>query len=392
MTSWISKSLVVALVAIGLNASSAAPASAPPSFDRDVQRITLPTGKAPGPVAFGDFNRDGRTDIAVGNTEDATVTIYLNQGGGKFVQAAGSPFATAGGGTPDIGVGDFNNDGIADLAIPNHGTKHVTILLGKGDGSFAPSVASPITVESRPHPHGIALGDFNHDGNPDFAIDSWAEDKIEVFFGDGRGGFRTPGTMFAVGRHPYERLRAGDFNGDGNADIVTTNFEGANVTVLLGDGHGGFHEAPGSPFPTADDPFGAAICDLNRDGKLDLAIQHFSGQGTDFSKDAISILYGDGAGHFRRGPTLQTGHAPVTIACGDVDGDGSPDIAVPNMSGNSITVLLNHGGEFQRSDIPAGAHPEGIGIANLLGSKQPQIVVTSIDDNTVQIITLAPAK
>src|SRR5205085_11643330 len=135
-----------------------------------------------------------------------------------------------------------------------------------------------------------------------------------------------------------------------------------------------------------------AVCDLNHDGKLDLAVQHFSGQGTDFSKDAVTILYGDGTGRFRRGPTLPTGHAPVTIACGDVDGDGQNDLAVPNMSGHSVTVLLNRGSDFQRVDIRAGKHPEGIGIANLLGGKQQQIVVTNLEDNTVQIITLGPGK
>jgi hypothetical protein len=89
--------------------------------------------------------------------------------------------------------------------------------------------------------------------------------------GDGHGGFALGG-FINVGKRPYQRLRSADLNGDGKADIVTTNLDGESVTILLGDGHGGFHEAPGSPVKTAPAPWAVEIADVNRDGKLDLVI------------------------------------------------------------------------------------------------------------------------
>jgi hypothetical protein len=286
----------------------------------------------------------------------------------------------------------MNHDRIPDLVIANHDSPFVTVLLGQGGGKFAPSPASPIRVDVRPHPHGVAVADFDRDGNADVAVESWANDEIKVFMGDGRGGLKSPGAVFKVGKHPYERLRCADLNGDSNPDIVTTDFEQAAVTVLLGDGKGSFKQAAGSPFTAGENPFAVVVTDFNHDGHPDLAVANFSGQGTDFSKDAVNVLYGDGTGHFRRGPTLATGHAPVMIAAGDIDGDGQPDIAVSNMRGDSITLLLNHGGRFDREDVAVGHHPEGIGIAKLLDGRAESIVVTNLRDDTAEILTLVAPK
>ena len=94
----------------------------------------------------------------------------------------------------------------------------------------------------------MATGDFNGDGSLDLVTDSWAEDRLVILFGDGDGRFATPGTYVAVGRHPYQRVRVADLNGDGRADIVSPNLEGDNVTILLGDGMGKFQQPAGSPF------------------------------------------------------------------------------------------------------------------------------------------------
>src|SRR5437773_2290101 len=92
---------------------------------------------------------------------------------------------------------------------------------------------------------------------------------------------------------PCERLRSGDLNADGHADIITSNFEASSVSVLFGDGRGTFTR---KDFPVPPDPFGLAIADLNGDGHLDIAIAHYSGQGTDRSKNALSVLFGVGKG------------------------------------------------------------------------------------------------
>jgi FG-GAP-like repeat len=347
-------------------------------------------GKGPGALGLADFNGDGKLDIAVGNDGSANVTVLLGDGKGQFKEAAGSPFA-AGNSPNDIAVGDINADGRIDLAIANHDTHFVTVLLGNGQGQFAPAPNSPVTVNSRPHPHGIALADFNGDKNLDFVIDDWGNNRVTVVFGDGKGSFAGPGTSFAVGQMPYQRVRAADVNGDNHADIMTTNTEGGDVSVLLADGKGGFIPADGSPFRANARPFGLAVGDLNADGKPDLAIVNFSGHGTDTSKDAITILLGNGNGTFKSAPgsPFTSGASPVSVAIGDVNGDGFNDVAAANMTGSSVSVLL--GGQngmkpMAGSPLPVGRDAEFIALADLNGDRRADFIVAETEGNVIRII------
>src|SRR5262249_24175105 len=135
----------------------------------------------------------------------------------------------------DLAAGDFNKDGNPDLAFANHETQVLTVLLGDGHGGFAPAPFSPVPVAAKPHPHGIPTGDFARDGFGDLITDSWGENRLEVLFNPGAG--RSPwarSTYVSVGRHPYQRIRVADFDRDGRADIVSTNLESDDVTILLG--------------------------------------------------------------------------------------------------------------------------------------------------------------
>lgn len=205
-----------------------------PNFDI----TTIKVGKGASSVEIADFNKDGKPDIAVANTEDSSLTILLNAGNRKFIQATGSPFY-AGHFPNDINIADFNKDGNLDIALANHEKKYFTVLLGNGKGQFSAAQNSPFSVQVKPHTHGIISADFNSDGNLDIATDSWAVDSIVILSGDGKGNFTNP-IYFATGKHPYQRLRNADFNKDGKPDIVTTNLDGNSVTILLGDSKSGF--------------------------------------------------------------------------------------------------------------------------------------------------------
>src|SRR5437667_3997508 len=186
--------------------------------------IHLSSSTHPVMVSVADVSKDGNADILVANNGSGNLSVYLGDGNGGFSQASGSP-SSAGQNPTDIATADFNGDGNLDVVIANHGVKTVTALLGNGKGQFSFAPGSPFAVESNPHPHGIAVADFNGDKNPDIAVDSWAENKVLVIFGKGDGTFQTPGVKFDVGQMPYQRLRAADVNEDGNADVVTSNFE-----------------------------------------------------------------------------------------------------------------------------------------------------------------------
>jgi FG-GAP-like repeat len=351
--------------------------------------VRFKAGKGPGSLALADLNGDGRLDLVVANDEDDTVTVLLGDGKGGFRAAPGSPFP-AGKSPNDIAIADFDGDGKPDLAFPNHDSKYVTILIGDGRGGFSPAAGSPVAVQSRPHPHGIAAADFDGDGHVDFAVESWGNDQVEVVFGAGGGRFRTPGRLYGVGKMPYQKLRAGDVNGDGAQDLVTTNFEGGNVTVLLGDGKGGFHEAPGSPFPAGASPFSLALADLNGDGHLDIVAANFSGQGGDTSRDAVNVLLGDGRGGFRpmKGSPFASGANPVGVAVGDVNGDGRPDVVTANMSGGDVTVLLGDGrGSFLPGvGRPAGKEPYRVAVGDVDRDGRAEIFVANHGNGDVTMI------
>src|SRR5262249_24280087 len=157
---------------------------------------------------------------------------------------------------------------------------------------------TPITTQSKPHPHGVAVADFNRDGHLDLVTDSADDDQVEILLGDGQGGFATPGSRFFLRRRPYWGVRVGGFNKDGNLDVVTTNLEGASVSVLLGNGASGFRVAAGSPFPCGTKPFGVAVGDLNLDGNPDLAIVNWNGKIADPQQNTLTVLLGNGRGSF----------------------------------------------------------------------------------------------
>ncbi len=347
-------------------------------------------GANPQCLALADFNDDSKVDIAVGNADSANVTILLGDGKGNFSQATGSPFS-AGQSPNDLAVGDINADGHRDLAIANHDATYVTILLGNGRGQFTPAPSSPIPVKSRPHPHGIALADFNGDGKLDFVIDDWGNNQVTVVFGKGAGDFASPGVSFAVGQMPYQRVRAADVNKDGLPDVITTNMESADVSVLLANGKGGFTPAPGSPARANPDPFGLTVGDVNGDGNVDLAIINYSGQPTDAGKDAITILIGSGNGRFApaSGSPFKSGRSPGSIAVGDVNGDGIDDVASANMGSNNITLLLGGKNGLRvagNSPIVVGKDPEFVALGDLNGDRKADLVVAESETNVIRII------
>jgi len=340
-------------------------------------------------VEIADLNGDKIKDLVIANGEDSSVTILIGTGNGNFREAKGSPFP-AGYMPNDIVVADFNKDGKPDLAFANHDRKYLTVLAGDGKGGFTPLKGSPFHVEVRPHTHGIATGDFNGDGNLDLVTDSWGNNQLAILFGNSEHGFSKTAKYIPVGKHPYQRARVADLNKDGKLDIVTTNLDGNNTTILLGDGKGNFHEPEGSPFPCGDSPFGVAIGDINGDGNLDLAIVNApSATSENTGRDGLTILVGDGKGKFTimHGSPFTTGVGPTRVAIGDLNGDGIADIVVANYKSNSITVfLMRKNGVASSYMVPVGAKPDGVAIADLNGDGKGDIVVANSGDSFLTLM------
>ena len=308
---------VYILLGNGLGGFAAAPAS------------PFSVGGDPAAVAVGDFNGDGRLDLAVASAAEGNVYVLLGNGAGDFAAAAGSPFAV--GLTPvSIAVGRFDAGATLDLAVVNNGDNNVSILLGNGAGGFAP--AAPVPTDSVPV--SVATADFNGDTLADLAVANQFSDTVSILLGDGAGGF-TPAGSVLVGVFPVWVV-TGDFDGNGRPDLAVLN--DGSVSSLLGDGMGGFTPHPDSPFVVASCgcPTSLGITDLNGDGRLDLAV-------TNAPLDSVTILLGDGAGSFAAAPgdPVPTGFEPVAVAVADVNADGKPDLVAANSFSIDVSVILN---------------------------------------------------
>jgi hypothetical protein len=365
--------------------SGEAPSSRPLLF----REVSIAVGKGPKFIAATDLNHDGKVDLVVANADSENISVLLGDGKGHFQQANGPP-VPAGHLPNDIAVADMNHDGSVDLVIANHQSPYITILLGDCKGGFRPSPGSPFDVHSNPHPHGVAVGAFSGAANLDIVTDSWGNNQIELLRGNGRGGLMLPGKFFRVGHRPYERLRSADFNGDGLPDVVTTNLDDDTVSVLLGDGNGGFREAPGSPDAAGGKPWELAIDDFDKDGNPDLAIIPYERDLPAAQRAAVTVLLGDGKGSFSAMPgpplSLDGCHGPSSVATGDLDGDGDPDIVVLCAESRNLAIFRSNAGKgFTRSNYPTPGGWGAVAVADLDADGKADIITANPDGGTITI-------
>src|SRR5215208_4427034 len=344
----------------------------------------------PGNVLIGDMNNDRKLDLVVACARARSITVIEGKGNGQFGAAlSNTTLAEAPG---DMALGDLNSDGKLDVAITSHDSYGVVLLTGDGKGGLVKAPASPIVMKlgQHPHTHGLAVADVNRDNKLDLITCNNADNDISLALGDGRGNFTRVPQSFPVGPSPYPfavgdvnndgwpdiiatasatgpsrreqlplsraltlllsdgkgglsphqlPLRTGepwfaaiaDLNRDGRPDIVATHHDQSALTVMIGDGRGGFTEANGSPFDFGVSLFQLITADVDRDGRMDVVAT----QG-----DSIRVLLGDGRGAFKPAAPIPVGPGAWRMAAADLDGDGTVDVVTSNSEGNNVNVLL----------------------------------------------------
>jgi hypothetical protein len=320
-------------------------------------------------VALGDFNGDGRLDIVTANNsaDGGSFSLLLGNGDGTFLTGVehavpASPLS--------ITAADLNQDGTLDLAMGTFlgQADNLDEVLGNGDGTFQ----APVTIGSGSLPASVAVGDFQGNGILDLAVANVSGDDVSVILGNGDGTFRTAPT-FATGAGP-SAIAHGDLRSDGIQDLVTANSDSNTVSVLLGNGDGTFH--PAVNYVAGSGPRSVALADLTGNGILDIVVVN-SSVGPVF-QGTVTVLLGNGDGTFQAPLTsVIRGQSdfPESVAVGDLNGDGIPDLAVteefvdPQMGlVSGVNVLRGNGdGTFQRVntvEIGFGVQPQTIVIAD----------------------------
>jgi hypothetical protein len=336
-------------------------------------------GRADG-IALGDVTGDGRTDIVVSRPNANSAALIAADGTGGFAPAVILPTSV---GPSPVLIADVTGDGHADVVTGNAVSANISILPGDGAGH----VGFGGVFGAGRYAHSVVSADFNGDGRADIATSNLMSSDVSVLLNDGKGGF-LPEVRHAVGNSP-SWITSGDVNGDGKIDLITANLGAGTVSVLLGDGHGGFTAAQdfsiGEGFQS---PYAVTLGDANGDGKLDIATAN-----TNISNDSISVLLGDGTGQFGPATLLQVGSQgifnPQSIVLTDVTGDGHADIVTANLNADNLSLLVGDGsGHFADAvHIPTGPGPTMVVAADVTGDGKIDLVVLNQPEQAVEVLT-----
>jgi len=360
--------------------------------------ITYPApGSFPSGIASGDFNNDGIPDLAVVAYSNGILGVALGKGNGQF----NSWLYTSASSAPSVvAVGKLDGKNL-DAVVNDDQQLNPTVLLGAGDGHFPNSTL--LSSDNNPVV-GFAIGDFDGDHKEDVAATVQLSPvglDVYLYLSNGDGTFQSPRRFKAGGGNQYSSIVSGDFNNDGKLDLavlsVNPHNNGGSVAVLLGDGRGGFRRPifyyirnpRSNAFPSV-----LAAGDFNRDKNLDLAVA-FSNYSSNKSS-YVQVLLGNGDGTFRKGVRAAVGPNPLDMAAADFNGDGKLDLVVTNSPcaqgcgfPSNISVLLGNGnGTFQNpvSFPTRGRSALKLTVADFNGDGKPDVATVNEADSSVSVL------
>src|SRR5579864_7288755 len=351
--------------------------------------VNFPAGTSPTALAAGDFNGDGITDLAVADSGSQNVSILFGTIApvtGVYSLATPVLYSIApSSGSIAITVGDFNRDGALDIAVANQGSNDVSVLLGNKtttfpilpDGTFQPAVSYPAGNQ----PFAITAVDYNRDGVPDLAVASNGDNAVSLLQGNGDGSFRPPMKISVEANGGPSGITFADLNGDGVADIITANQATNDVSVLMS----GKRNAVANTVGACTNPIASVIADFNNDTNNDMAVLNAG-------CNNVSIFLGDGKGDLAPATpaTVAVGTNPSALAAGNfITGKANVDLVVANKGDNTVSVLIGNGDGTFTPKLPAiavGSGPTAVFVSDINGDGKADVAVVNGGDNTVTVL------
>jgi hypothetical protein len=353
-------------------------------------KLDFPTGSAPYCAAICDVDGDGKPDLVVTNNNN-TFSVFRNTGtNGNVSFAANVDFTT---GTSPIGVaiGDVDGDGKPDLVVVNINSNTISVFRNTSTiGSV--SFATMVNFTTGSHPSSIVIGDIDDDGKPDLVVTNTngnitTTNTISIFRNTSTIGnisfavkvdFTTGGASSIV--------TIGDVDGDGKPDLALTNNTNTVSIFRNTSTIGSVSFAAKVDFTTGSGPYSVAIGDVDGDGKPDLVVSNANTNTISVIRNTSTI----GSISFAAKVDFTTGESPQNIAIGDIDGDGKPDLAVANYDSSTVSVLRNTGtiGSVSfaaKVDIMTGSVSYCVAIGDIDGDGKPDLTVGNYSSNSVSV-------
>jgi hypothetical protein len=322
-------------------------------------------GQTPYAVAAGDFNSDGKPDIAAADYFGNSVRIAFGNGSGAFASFSNFPVGFK---PSSVAVGDVNGDGKLDVVTANYDSNNVSVLLNNGAGVF-----SATNFSAGINPEIVTLADFNGDGKLDVAVTNPASNAIAILLNNGTGGLLAPGFVSLAASATPKDLVAADFNGDSKTDLATANNNGT-VSILLGTGTGAFGAPTNITVPPGQDLKAIAVGDFSGDGKLDLVVASYNGW-------YIKVLNGNGSGGFTVvSSALASITYPTDVELRDINADGKLDVVAVSSfafsSGATVNIYYGNGtgGSTQSQVVLTGYSARSVAIADFNSDSKPDFV------------------
>jgi hypothetical protein len=355
---------------------------------------SIKVGPMTGRPAVADVNRDGKADIVVAcgpccgsptSPESGHVVVLLGKGDGDFTwkdRIKVNPSARK------VALGDLNGDGVLDMAVASHDTYELDILIGDGKGGFTKGKSVASAQGTKPHTHEVTIADVNKDGKNDLFATNATDGTISVLIGDGKGGF-TPaaGSPFQVARHPYDALAVRDMNGDGHVDVVVPDLAANAVRVIFGNGTGLFTKENRASITVGERPGYLLVEDFDKDGRPDIIASHDD-------VPLVNVILNKGGGSFAQAPNSAFKvHVPGYLwgmASADFNGDGRMDVAFGNVQGKGVVIMTGKGnGEFEllsESPFQTDGAPEQLAVGDFNGDGRMDIVTGNYSTGSITVL------